>query len=126
MRFHPPLCICYSDTFVLSRVDIALAIGADGVHVGQTDMPAIKVREMLPAGAIIGVSANTVSEALAAVEDGADYIGIGPVWNTQTKKDAKNTIGVRGVGEIIHTLEGTNVKCVAIGMNVLLQLTSMS
>ena len=80
-------------------------------------MPATKVREMLPAGAILGVSANTASEALAAVQDGADYIGIGPVWNTQTKKDAKNTIGVRGVGEILRVIEGTEVRSVAIGTN---------
>ena len=88
---------------------------ADGVHVGQSDMPAQLAKRLLPEGSIIGVSANSPEEAAQAAKDGADYVGIGPVWNTSTKKDIKNIIGVRGVGEIIDALQGTEVKTVAIG-----------
>ncbi|KAL5523852.1 hypothetical protein ACEPAG_8025 [Sanghuangporus baumii] len=100
------------------RIDIALAMEADGVHVGQSDMPASLVRKLMPQGLILGVSANTPAEAAKAVEDGADYIGIGPIWNTSTKKDIKNVLGVRGVGQILDALEGSDVKAVGIaGIN---------
>lgn len=98
------------------RIDIALAIGADGVHLGQTDMPVSDAKKLLPRGSIIGVSCNNAKEAKKAIEDGADYIGIGPVWNTQTKSDLNPIVGVRGVGEILDCLQGTDVKAVAIGL----------
>lgn len=90
-------------------------MGADGVHVGQSDMPLSVARKLLPKGTIIGVSCNTSEEADTAVSEGADYIGIGPVWTTQTKADIKNVVGVRGVGEILDRLHGSNVKSVGIG-----------
>lgn len=99
------------------RVDIALAIGADGVHVGQTDMPVSIARSLLPPTSIIGVSCNTVEHVKKAVEEGVDYIGIGPVWTTQTKKLTNPILGVRGVGEMLEALDGTDVKAVAIGMS---------
>lgn len=97
------------------RIDIALAMGADGVHVGQSDMPAALVRRLLPAGALLGVSVNTPAEARAAVADGADYVGIGPVWSTLTKTDIRHVLGVRGVGEVLDALSGSDVKAVGIG-----------
>ena len=98
------------------RIDIALAIDADGVHLGQTDMPISIARKLLPPGKIIGTSCNNKEHAKKAVEDGVDYIGIGAVWSTQTKKLTNPVVGVRGVGEILDCLEGTQVKAVGIGM----------
>lgn len=71
------------------RIDIALAVDADGVHIGQRDIPAKQVRKMIGADKILGVSAATLEEALKAVEDGADYLGIGAMYATGTKEDAR-------------------------------------
>ena len=70
------------------RVDVALAVGADGVHVGQSDMEAGKVREKLGPDKIIGVSCKNVEQALLAKKHGADYLGVGAMYPTGTKKDA--------------------------------------
>lgn len=83
------LCKVYSVPFIINdNVDVALACDADGVHVGQSDMEAMKVRERLGQNKIIGVSAQTVEQALLAEKSGADYIGAGAVFTTSTKKDA--------------------------------------
>lgn len=71
------------------RVDIALAVDADGVHVGQSDIPAKVVRHMIGDGKILGVSASNLEEAVRAENDGADYIGLGAVIPTGTKDDAE-------------------------------------
>lgn len=70
------------------RVDIALAVGAWGVHLGQSDMPCTIARQVLGKDRIIGVSVHTLEEALEAEKDGADYLGCGAVFSTSTKKDA--------------------------------------
>ena len=101
--------------FINDRIDIALAIGADGVHLGQTDMPIAVARHLLPEGSIIGISCNNADHARRAVDEGADYIGIGAVYSTQTKKLTSPIVGVRGVGEILECLKGTSVKAVGIG-----------
>ncbi|WP_040330369.1 thiamine phosphate synthase [Clostridium ihumii] len=72
------------------RVDIALAIDAAGVHVGQNDIPAKVVRELIGKNKVLGISVSNLEEAKKAVEDGADYLGIGAIYSTSTKKDAKN------------------------------------
>jgi len=83
------LCKVYGVTFIINdNVDIALACDADGTHVGQSDMEALKVRERLGPYKIIGVSAQTVEQAMLAEKSGADYIGVGTVFTTSTKKDA--------------------------------------
>ena len=69
-------------------IELALACGADGLHVGQDDMPAWKVREILGEDKIIGVSAQTVEQAIKAEKDGADYLGVGAVFPTSSKADA--------------------------------------
>ncbi len=69
-------------------VDIALACGADGVHIGQGDMPACKARKLIGDGRILGVSVQTAAQALAAQRCGADYLGVGAVFPTSTKPDA--------------------------------------
>lgn len=70
------------------RIDVALAIDADGVHVGQNDIPCDVTRKLIGKDKILGVSASTISEAKKAQEDGADYIGTGAVFPTATKDDA--------------------------------------
>ncbi|KAI0695537.1 Hydroxyethylthiazole kinase family-domain-containing protein [Cytidiella melzeri] len=100
------------------RVDVALAIGADGVHLGQTDMPVPIARSLLPPGSIIGKTCNTPEHVLEAVKQGADYIGIGPVWQTNTKKVKHAVTGPTGLGGLLQALDGTEVKAVAIaGIN---------
>nr|WP_315043167.1 thiamine phosphate synthase [uncultured Moraxella sp.] len=86
------LAICRQHNVPLlinDRVDIALAVGADGVHLGQSDLPADVARRLLGDDKIIGVSARTVAQAQKAKQDGADYLGIGAVFGTTTKDDAK-------------------------------------
>lgn len=71
------------------RVDIALAVDAEGVHVGQSDLPAKVVRKIIGEDKIVGVSARSQELAMKAYEDGADYLGVGAMYATSTKKDAK-------------------------------------
>ena len=83
------LCRKYQVPFIINdNVEIALEMNADGVHVGQSDMEAGKVREKLRPDKIIGVSARTVEQALLAEQRGADYLGVGAVFPTGTKLDA--------------------------------------
>lgn len=83
------LCGEYQVPFIINdNVEIAQAVGADGVHVGQSDMEAGDVRAKLGADKIIGVSAQTVEQALRAQEHGADYLGVGAVFPTGSKADA--------------------------------------
>jgi len=79
-RYHIPLIIN-------DRLDIALAVDADGLHVGQDDLPMQKARELFP-NKLIGVSASTLEEALLAEQQGADYLGVGAIFSTTTKTDA--------------------------------------
>ena len=71
------------------RVDIALAVDAEGVHVGQSDLPAKVVRKIIGKDKIVGVSARSQELAMKAYEDGVDYLGVGAMYATSTKKDAK-------------------------------------
>lgn len=83
------LCRAYHVPFIVNdNVDIALAMDADGVHVGQSDMEALDVRAKLGPDKIIGVSAQTVEQALLAEKHGADYLGVGAVFPTGSKADA--------------------------------------
>lgn len=81
-RYNVPLLIN-------DRVDIALAVDADGVHIGQSDLPANIVRQLIGNDKIMGVSARTVEQASQAVKHGADYLGVGAIFSTSTKHDAK-------------------------------------
>ncbi|MDH4197312.1 MAG: thiamine phosphate synthase [Candidatus Aminicenantes bacterium] len=85
---------------VNDRVDVALASGAAGVHLGQDDLPPADARRLLGRGRIIGLSANTLREAQAAEAAGADYIGLGPVYATATKITALPILGAEGLGGI--------------------------
>lgn len=93
------------------RVDVALAIDADGVHVGQSDMPCDVTRKLVGPDKIVGVSAATIEEAKKAEKDGADYIGTGAVFPTATKDDAPK-ITKKDLKEIAESI---NIPVVAIG-----------
>lgn len=83
------LCARYQVPFIINdNVEVALACGADGIHVGQSDMAARDVRALIGPDVILGVSAQTVDQALAAERAGADYLGVGAVFATTTKLDA--------------------------------------
>ena len=92
-------------------VEVAIASGADGVHVGQSDLEAGKVRELIGPDRILGVSARTVEQAVLAEERGADYLGVGSVFSTSTKLDA-NSIAI---DEIRRIREAVSIPLVAIG-----------
>ncbi|KAG8666237.1 thiamine biosynthetic bifunctional enzyme [Fusarium poae] len=96
-RYNVPLLIN-------DRVDVAVEVGCEGVHIGQDDMAYEEARKLLGPGKIIGVTASSEEEALKACEAGADYLGIGTVYSTQTKKDTKSIIGPSGVRDILSAL----------------------
>lgn len=82
------------------RVDVALAVGAEGVHLGQSDMDIKDARRLLGDDIIIGISAESIADAIKAEQDGADYIGISPVFATDTKTDTARPLGLAGIAEI--------------------------
>jgi thiamine-phosphate pyrophosphorylase len=89
---------------VNDRLDVALAIDADGVHVGQDDLPAEVARALLGSDRILGVSAATPQEAQAAVAGGADYLGTGAVFATGSKADAGDPIGLVGLATVAQSV----------------------
>ncbi|MBQ6139610.1 MAG: thiamine phosphate synthase [Methanobrevibacter sp.] len=93
------------------RIDIALAVDSEGVHIGQDDMPAVVAREIIGKEKILGVSASTVEEAKKAETDSADYIGSGAVFPTATKDDA-DSVSKEELKEIVDSID---IPVVAIG-----------
>jgi len=89
---------------VNDRVDVALAAGADGVHVGQDDMPAAEARRLLGANAVIGLSVKTIAEAAAAPLELIDYVCVGGVFATTSKETTAAPIGVAGLKTILAVL----------------------
>jgi thiamine-phosphate pyrophosphorylase len=106
--------------FIDDRLDVALAVGADGVHLGQTDLPVVAARDIAGPDLLIGLSTTNpvqVVEALALPDRVVDYLGVGPIWATATKADAKAPIGIAGLTAsltVASTGERT-LPCVAIG-----------
>lgn len=97
------------------RLDIALAVKC-GLHIGQDDFPAILARQLLGPDYLLGVSTNTEEEIRAVIADGvADYIGIGPVVFTASKKNLCPLLGTRGISKLLGVLDHSNIKAVAIG-----------
>lgn len=86
--------------FINDRVDVAVAVQADGAHVGQDDLPVAGARRVAPPGFLLGVSAETVELARAAQADGADYVGVGPVYTTGSKADAGDAVGTERIAQI--------------------------
>ena len=95
------------------RADVALAVGADGVHVGQDDMPPGAVRALLGAGACVGFSTHGVGQAIAAAALPVDYIAIGPVFATSSKENPDPVVGLEGVRRVREAVPA--VTLVAIG-----------
>lgn len=104
-RYQVPL-------IVNDRVDIALAIEAEGAHVGQTDLPAGMARKLLPVPALLGVSTSSPDMARRAQQQQADYVGFGPIYQTTTKE---TTASPRGTEMMHATLEAINIPLVALG-----------
>ena len=84
------------------RVDVALAIGAAGVHVGQDDLPPDAARRLLGEDAIIGYSTHSLEQAIAGARMPVDYLAIGPIFQTSTKEDASPVIGLEGLRAVRH------------------------
>lgn len=118
------------------RVDIALAVNAEGIHIGQKDLPANIVRKIIGEEKILGVSANTIEDALKAQRDGADYLGVGAMFPTNSKKDAESTsietlkeiknavnipiVAIGGINENnVQKLKGTNIDGIAVISTIL-------
>lgn len=97
---------------VNDRVDLALALDADGVHVGVDDLPVAETRALVGDRMIVGYSPPTLEAALAAERDGADYLGVGPIYSTGTKADAGAAVGVEHLARIV---EAVGIPVVGIG-----------
>lgn len=108
--------------FVINdNIDVAIASGADGVHLGQDDIPADKAREILGDGKIIGISVQTVEDAVLAEKKGADYLGVGAVFSTSTKLDASD-VSFETLREVCNAVSIPVVAIGGINKNNLLQL----
>ncbi|HOB34373.1 MAG: thiamine phosphate synthase [Firmicutes bacterium] len=111
-RVIKEVCRKYGVPFIVNdNVDVALAADADGVHVGQKDMEAGRVRRLIGAGKILGVSAQTVEQAVLAEKNGADYLGVGAVFPTGSKADAEDV----SLEELQRICAAVNIPVVAIG-----------
>ncbi|MFV9509879.1 thiamine phosphate synthase [Tepidibacillus sp. LV47] len=97
--------------FVNDRLDLAQILEADGIHVGQDDLPIEEIKKITPPTFKIGISARTVEEAIEAEKAGADYLGVGAIYSTATKQDAK-TIGLEGLDSI---RQNVSIPIIAIG-----------
>jgi len=99
------------------RIDVAFAVGCEGVHIGQDDLELSTARKLLGKNAIIGITTSTIAEAWAACRDGADYLGIGTMFATATKTNTKDVIGTAGTKDILRAIaeEGSHVRTVCIG-----------
>ncbi|MDR3074032.1 MAG: thiamine phosphate synthase [Deltaproteobacteria bacterium] len=97
---------------VNDHVDIAALVKADGVHVGQEDLPVARVRELMGRDCVIGLSTHSPEQFAAALKDGADYVGVGPIYATQTKEDVCEPVGL---GYLDHVAKAGAIPFVAIG-----------
>jgi len=95
--------------FINDRADVALAAEADGLHVGQADLPAAAARRLIGPKILLGVSVATEEEARRAVSDGADYVSVSPVFLTATKPDADRAVGLAGIERIRRAVGSTPV-----------------
>jgi thiamine-phosphate pyrophosphorylase len=107
------ICRDFGSIFLINdRIDIALAAKADGVHLGQSDMPCPAARRLLGPDKVIGVTVHNLAEALEAESVGADYLGVSPIFQTATKPDAGKPAGIRLIEEIQREVD---IPLIAIG-----------
>ncbi len=105
--------LCKNITFLINdRIDIALSVNADGVHLGQSDLPYNTARKILGKNKIIGVTVHNLEEAKVAEERGADYLSVSPIFATSTKQDAGKPVGIELIGKI---RKHTRLPIIAIG-----------
>ena len=122
------ICKSYGVVFIINdRLDIAQAVEADGVHLGQSDMPIEKAKEILKNKFLIGVTARNVDEAIKAELEGADYIGSGAIFGTSTKDNAKK-LEMEDLKKIVNSIKipvfaigGININNISILKNIGLQ-----
>ncbi len=112
MALHKLLADKEIPLIINDRLDVALAVGASGVQVGQDDMPLDIARRFLGSERIIGVSARNLEEAVRAARGGADYLGVGPIFATPSKGDAGEPIGLKALSDIKKNVD---IPIVAIG-----------
>jgi thiamine-phosphate pyrophosphorylase len=106
------LCNRYNALFIVNDdVDLACECNADGIHIGQSDLSCTEARK-LNSSKIIGISTTTVAESVRAQFEGADYLGVGPVFATSSKDDAVPPIGLSGLAEIVSSVR---IPVIAIG-----------
>ncbi len=111
-----PLCRASGVPLIINdHVDVALAVDADGVHLGQQDFPAREARRLLGETKIIGVSVSNAQQWREAEAGTADYLGVGPVWPTATKPDAAPALGIDGLRSLLAVKARENLLTVAIG-----------
>ncbi len=104
-RSMKEMCVKTGVTFIVNdRIDIAIAVEADGVHLGQDDFPAPLARKLLGSDKIIGGSASTIAEAHKCLSDGVDYIGFGPVYPTTSKDDAGPVTGMTILKQVVKEI----------------------
>ena len=103
LRFREITSLARVLFMVNDHLDVALAVNADGVHLGQDDLPLAAARRLAPQ-LLIGVSTHSLSQALDAQRDGADYVNIGPIFPTGTKKDVESFLGPESIGDIAPRL----------------------
>ena len=92
-------------SIVNDRLDIALGAGVDGVHLGQNDIPLTIARQLAPPPFIIGLSINSIAQAKEAEREGADYIAVSPVFETNSKSDAGPGHGLKMLSDIVHAVD---------------------
>ena len=97
--------------FVNDRCDLALAVEADGVHLGQSDLPIELARKVVGKQGLIGISTHTPEQVVEATAQGADYLGFGPVFPTSTKKDHEAVVGIQGMKRV-RSLTDLPVFCI--------------
>jgi thiamine-phosphate pyrophosphorylase len=100
---------------VNDRLDVALAVGADGVHLGQDDLPLAAARKIAPAGFVIGISTHDEQQVDAALAGGADYLGFGPCFPTTTKDKPDPVVGLLRLAEAVGRVREHKTPLVAIG-----------
>ena len=104
-KYHIPLIIN-------DHIDVALAVDADGIHLGQDDLPLEEARKIVGKNKIIGISTHKIEEAIKAQKDGADYIGVGPIFPTKSKIDVVDPVTTRYIEEVVKEI---TIPFVAIG-----------
>lgn len=112
------LCKQHSVTFIVNdNVDLALELNADGVHLGKSDMSPEEARKILGEDKIIGGTANTFVDIVTLINEGVNYVGLGPYSFTETKKNLSPVLGIEGYKEIFNTLKERNIEIpiIAIG-----------